>query len=75
MEDPMKYGVLESLVKLFDHTLDEEQKNEVFEQWKDWTLDQIYTYYMVEEQNNKVLEIKEVPMKNTLQIKTGQFEF
>lgn len=74
MEDPMKYGVLESLVILFDHTLDDERINEVFEQWENWTLREIYNYYMVEEQTNKVLEIKEV-QDNTFQIKKGNFIF
>ena len=75
MEDPMKYGVLESLVILFDKESDYDRINEVLQQWKHWTLEDIFNYYIIEEQTNKVLEIKEIQDNNTLQIKTGQFEF
>ena len=75
MEENIEYEVLESLKILFNHTSADEQKSQVLKQWENWTLGAIYNYYMVEEQNNKVLEIQEVPMKNTLQIKTGDFIF
>ena len=75
MEEYKGYSVLESLVILFDKESDYDRINEVLQQWKHWTLEDIFNYYIIEEQTNKVLEIKEIQDNNTLQIKTGQFEF
>lgn len=77
MQENIEFSVLESLKILFNNSSAEEQKKEVFEQWKDWTLGAIYNYYIVtEDTGNKMLEIKEVPAdNNTLKIKKGNFEF
>lgn len=63
-------NVLDSLNILFrtDSNTDVEVKQLVLEQWGKWTLHDIYTYYVVEEE----IDYKN---ENHLEIQTGNFEF